>query len=152
MKIYYKRNTLTWDGVNYSVDVLKRVEEQCKCIDKINHRIDTSDHDDNNDDFNNIKLNFYLVEPVIETEADYDYEDRLIFNAVEDEYLIPINFCPICGDKIELILEETVDHTEELKPLLDELVENEKKRSSKARRERGFEIVTKIQRTMLERK
>ena len=118
MKVFVKRNIIHYNGEEYSKDVFLRTEEECSCIHQIETKIGTNLDESDFDEKHEI-INFYLVSKHIEYDVDYDWEENPIYNDYETEDLIPIHYCPICGDKIEIIIEETVDKTEELKPLLD---------------------------------
>ena len=146
MKIYFKKHTLTYDHKTYSVEIFSKIEEKCNCIDRIPYRIDNN----MNECVDNPEINLYLLDKNVEVDVDYDWDENPISTYYEDENLIPINFCPICGDKIEKVLEVTRDFTDEIKPLLDELKENNKKRYSLKRNHRRFEIIDEIQNIMLE--
>jgi hypothetical protein len=147
MKIYVKRNTLKYHNEAYSVEVLKRIENKCDCIEKIDYKIQ-NDEDQISSEFNEVQIRAFLVSKYMDSDLDYDYDDNPICTYYEDENLIPINYCPICGDKIKIIAEEVVDLTDEVLPILEELKELEGKRDSRKKRERTWELYDEIRKLM----
>ena len=67
----------------------------------------------------------------METDVDYDWDENPIEYNYEESRYVPIHYCPICGEKMEIIVEEIIDHTAELTPMMEELVKLRKKRASK---------------------
>ena len=109
MKVYIKRNQFHYKGENYSNDVLLNVKETCNCMKNIDYEISTST--DKDYDTNHAKIQIYLLKRHIETDVDYDWNENPITNDYEEIDYIPIHYCPICGKKLEIIIEEIVDKT-----------------------------------------
>ena len=141
MKIYVKKNEYTFKGAHYSREILLRVEDKCDCIENVEYEIKPNIDADTNAEFDDVKIRPYLVFNHMETDVDYDYEENAIYTDYEEATYIQFNFCPICGDKIEVIVEETVDLTEQLKPLLEERESLDKQRYSMKRTKRLFEVL-----------
>ena len=148
MKIYVKRNKFSYNGEDYSVEVLLRVEGKCDCLDRIEHRITNDEGNENSDDYNNVRVHTFLVQKHMETDIDYDYNDEMIRYDYEEEDLIPIHYCPICGDEMWVIVEETIDLTSKIKTLLDEHKKCETGRHSKAKEKRASDIRMEIRNMM----
>lgn len=57
---------------------------------------------------------------------------------------IPIYYCPICGQKLEIIIDENIDKTNEIQPLMDELSLLKTKYNSSKVMNKKYEIRNKI--------
>ena len=72
----------------------------------------------------------------METDADYDYEENMTLNYYEDEQYEILNFCPKCGERIEIIIEEVQDKTKELHSIQDKITKlNQKRKNATIRKE-----------------
>ena len=147
MKIHIKRNELNYNGEKYSVEVPMKVEGTCDCIDQVNYTIKNNEYLDSFD-CHNVKVFAYLIAKYMETDIDYDWEENPIYTDYEAENYIPINYCPICGDKIEIIVDEVVDLSDIIAPLIEELKPLEIKQPSVANYKRRNEIENKIRKLM----
>ena len=118
-----------------------RIVELTKCCNKItesNVVILTDDYENGDDTDYSVKL--------METQIVYDYDDCY------ETYLYEhINFCPFCGEKIDIEVVKIVDKTEEylsLKTQRDELWKKVMKTDSKKKeaklREQIYELDRKI--------
>ena len=146
MKVFVKRNQFTYKGENYSNDVLLNIKDTCNCIKNIDYEISTST--DKDYDSNHAKIQIYLLKRHIETDVDYDWNENPITNDYEEIDYIPIHYCPICGKKLEIIIEEIVDKTSEIEPFMKELDELEKKRDSTKKFTTMIKTVEKIKKIM----
>ena len=146
MKVYIKRNQFHYKGENYSNDVLLNVKETCNCMKNIDYEISTST--DKDYDTNHAKIQIYLLKRHIETDVDYDWDENPIEQSYEEEEFIPINYCPICGDKIEIIIEKLVDKTAMIKPLMNKIIELELEKYSIKNAKEKYKIANKINQIM----
>ena len=130
MNIYVKRNSFNYDGEIYTKDILLRVEDECECLNKVETIIQTSEK---TADFNfkNAEMHLYLIQKYMETDIDYDWDENPIEFNYEESTFIPINYCPFCGNEINIIVDKTVDKTKEVTPLMDELKKLRKKKKIK---------------------
>ena len=85
---------------------------------------------------NEQSLRVCMVIPHMETDADYDYEENMTLNYYEDEQYEILNFCPKCGERIEIIIEEVQDKTKELHSIQDKITKlNQKRKNATIRKE-----------------
>ena len=148
MKVYVKRNQFHYKLENYSNDVLLNVKGTCDCMKNIDYEISTST--DKDYDTNHAKIQIYLLKRHIETDVDYDWDENPILNDYEEIDYIPIHYCPICGKKLEIIVEEIVDKTSKIEPIMKELDELKKKRDSTKKFTTIIKTVEKIKKIMIE--
>lgn len=142
MKIFIKRNIFNDKDTQYIKDILLGVENKCSCIDKINYAIGSNSV--NNDE----QIQVCLISKHMETDVDYDWDENPIERSYEEEEFIPINYCPICGDKIEIIIEKLVDKTAMIKPLMNKIIELESKKYSIKNAKEKYKIANKINQIM----
>lgn len=143
MKIFVKRNFFKYNDEIYSKDILLNINDVCSCIHNIEYQVCTNINK-NDFDFHNEKMNIYLISRHMETDVDYDWDEFPIINYYEEETFIPIYYCPICGQKLEIIIDENIDKTNEIQPLMDELSLLKTKYNSSKVMNKKYEIRNKI--------
>lgn len=147
MKVHIKRNLLLYEDKPYSVEIITSIEGQCECIDEIEFSIQNNESLEDFD-FRNVRIGAYLINHGLGCDTDYDYDDELICDYYETTSYTKFRFCPICGDKIEFILDEECNKTELVLPLCKELKEVRKLRKSEKRFARVHDILDEIRTIM----
>ena len=132
MKIYLKKISHK-NEYNFVQIVYKtiRIEDECSHINKFPIKLTSGQEDDSRIEVLDDKLNsdntkdndFYLclIFNSMIDDGDYNMDDEYEPFYKEESTYVPINYCPICGDKIELIIEETLDATNEYFEIFNEI-------------------------------
>lgn len=149
MKTYVKRNVFTYKDTTYSKDILLRTTDICPCMKNLDYDIVDDAHMDTFDGKHS-NMHICLTFKYMETDVDYDWDENPIEYNYEESRYVPIHYCPICGEKIEIIVEEIVDHTAELASMMEELVKLREKRASKKKRDRQYTLRETIREKMME--
>lgn len=76
--------------------------------------------------------------------GDYDYDDNYIPNIEEEYSYLEIFYCPITGEKINFIIENEIDNTNEIIKLEQELNNIKKMRKSKKKNDLEQDILNQI--------
>lgn len=85
----------------------------------------------------------FIISNIVDN-GDYDYDDNYIENWEEEYSYLEIFYCPITGEKINFIVENIIDNTNEIIKLENELNNIKKNRKSKKRDILEKEITNKI--------
>lgn len=147
MKVYVKRNMFKYNEEVYTKDILQYIEDECSCFKNVDYKICTTETLDSFN-FQNAEMNIYLISRHMETEYDYDWDENPITNNYEELSYLSISYCPICGKKLEIIIDQVIDKTLEIEPLMKELNKLNKKRESKKKFFTRLEIIHQIKNLM----
>lgn len=73
-----------------------------------------------------------MIESFLVDNGDYDFDDDWHSNIDLEYNYYPIKYCPFTGEKINIIINKTIDKTDECNTILKEIQELQKKKGKKS--------------------